>query len=116
MSAVRHDPLTLAEAKALLERKLAAADPSLWIYVIQVGVDGPIKIGISRDPARRLRELQQSHPEQLRLALTFRGLALEEKLLHEEHADLRLRGEWFRPHAVIWRQLRCYVDARKHLQ
>src|SRR5688572_16958214 len=69
------------------------------VYFIQVGDDGPVKIGQSADPIARLASLQTAHYEQLHL----RGLALEqsEDDLHQRFAGHALNGEWFSPHPVI---------------
>lgn len=65
------------------------------VYFIQ-GVDGgPIKIGRSQDPKRRLRALQPGSPAELRLLCTIPGTAGVESALHCELADWRLHGEWF---------------------
>lgn len=69
-----------------------------WIYAIQAGEDGPIKIGLTEGPpARRLATLQQGNPAELQGLAAWRGLKVEEKVLHEEFATARIRGEWFRP-------------------
>ena len=66
------------------------------IYFIQLGTNGPIKIGCSRNPPNRLRTLQTSHPlEILRLLGHFRGGPQVERGLHQTFASDRIRGEWF---------------------
>ena len=69
------------------------------IYAIQCGEGGPIKLGRAEDPVKRLRHLQTSHHERLKL------LACEpadndedaEKAVHQHLSVFRIRGEWFRP-------------------
>ena len=67
MSALRHDALTLAES-ARIRRAYFDAHPGeiIWLYAFQVGDDGPVKIGISRNPRQRLATLQKANPERLR--------------------------------------------------
>lgn len=74
------------------------ADQLVWVYAIQAGAqDGPVKIGITVCPAERLTTLQQGNAEQLRGIAAFRCFPHMEKLLHDEFAFARIRGEWFRP-------------------
>lgn len=80
-----------------------------YVYFIQAGPDGPIKIGHSTDvESRRLPELQTANPAELRVLFRFKcegtvdALAWEERL-HALFADLRISQsrEWFRSHADI---------------
>lgn len=68
-----------------------------WLYVIQAGEDGPVKIGVSDNPAERLRTLQQANAEELRVLCCWSTLTTEEKDWHRQFAHARLRGEWFEP-------------------
>lgn len=67
------------------------------IYFIQVGDDGPVKIGLADDPYRRLVALQCASPFELRLLGGFEGGRGEELKLHKMFAHARIRGEWFEP-------------------
>ena len=42
-----------------------------------------IKIGRSKDPANRLKQLQTGNPNKLRLIASFQGQGWKEKILHE---------------------------------
>jgi hypothetical protein len=66
-----------------------------WIYFIQRGEDGPIKIGISNNPFKRLETFQTASDEKLHIRGVFRGTTADEALLHQKFAAQRLRGEWF---------------------
>jgi len=69
------------------------------VYFIQAGgPKGCIKIGHSRYPASRLRELQTGCPDALTLLGSVRGPVELEKALHLYFSDERVRsdGEWFR--------------------
>ena len=74
------------------------------IYAVQCGGSGPIKLGItSKNPQRRLSQLQTSHHEPLTL-LASQQVANDlefEKSLHEMCADDRIRGEWFKPSDLV---------------
>ncbi len=65
-----------------------------FVYFIQMGEDGPIKIGHSRDVGRRLKSMQTSCPALLRLLGTIAGA--QECLVHVRFHHLRIAGEWFR--------------------
>lgn len=72
-----------------------------YVYFIQQG-RGSIKIGVSDDPERRLKELQTATSRQLRLiaklCLPNRAAAFDlEKDLHAAYGHLRGTGEWFKP-------------------
>jgi len=73
------------------------------IYFIQQGDDGPIKIGTSDNPEKRLQQLQGSHHETLRLLKVVEGSNWAEKRLHQHLAAFRLRGEWFENCAEVLR-------------
>ena len=66
-----------------------------YLYFIQSDVTGMIKIGRSKDPQKRLKQLQTGNPNKLKLIACFEGLGWREKLLHEELQMFRKKGEWF---------------------
>lgn len=65
------------------------------VYVIRVGENGPVKIGWSRQPLRRLKNMQTASVEPMRLLGTADGELKTEKELHRQYKHLQLRGEWF---------------------
>lgn len=69
------------------------------IYFIQVGEDGPIKIGMTRgNPLVRLASLQAGIPYELKLKAVIPDVqASVEMELHRCFRHLRIRREWFRP-------------------
>jgi Meiotically up-regulated gene 113 len=69
-------------------------DPT-FIYFIQSGEHGPIKIGYSNKPARRVPELQTGNPDELLLRHIIPGDLMVERKLHERFEPARIRGEWF---------------------
>lgn len=67
------------------------------VYFIEEVGTGRIKIGVAKDPDKRLRHLQGSASSELRLLAAveiFNPFSVE-SLLHEKFADHRVRGEWF---------------------
>ena len=78
--------------------KWSTEKPSLRVYFIQAGENGPIKIGRSTNPMKRLLSLQTGASEPLRLLATIPTVGPQlEAELHREFAHLRLYGEWFSP-------------------
>lgn len=73
------------------------------IYFIQVGDDGPIKIGHTiGSPLARLNAMQTGSPYELRVIATIPDAPFSlEGELHRRFVHLRIRGEWFRPASEI---------------
>lgn len=65
------------------------------VYLIRAGLAGDVKIGSTANPLNRLRGLQTSHPQKLRLIRLLDGGRKEEAGLHEKFAKHRKEGEWF---------------------
>jgi hypothetical protein len=68
---------------------------SEFIYFIQHGESGPVKIGLSNAPTRRVSELQTGNPRALVLRHVIPGDRDVESGLHERFKPARIRGEWF---------------------
>lgn len=83
------------------------------VYFIQVGCDGPIKIGRSTAPLARLATLQTGHSEPLRLLVTTTGGDELEKALHRRLSSHRLRGEWFSPHVEVLAEIDTFKRTGK---
>ena len=84
------------EPEKPVSRVIASAD----LYIIRSAA-GPIKIGVSQSPAKRLKQLQTAHPYKLEIACIVPGGARLEISYHERFAAHRLEGEWFAPHPAI---------------
>lgn len=67
---------------------------SVYFIVDQMGAD-TIKIGWSRDPARRLQELQVGNPTPLKIIGCVAATRLIEPALHQLFAPAAVSGEWF---------------------
>lgn len=68
-----------------------------WVYFIQAGEGGPIKIGwTGGNPLARLRDLQTGNHEPLKLRGCFPGTFEDEQALHARFASSRMTGEWFK--------------------
>lgn len=66
-----------------------------FIYFIQREDTGAVKIGLSKDPTRRLATLQTGNEFELKLRHLIPGGLPEERQLHQRFAPARIRGEWF---------------------
>lgn len=71
-----------------------------YVYLIQSGYTGPIKIGVAKDVNARLCGLQVGNPIELKLITSIgpfnraKAEALE-KQLHRKFKHKHVRGEWF---------------------
>jgi hypothetical protein len=99
-------PALYREAVRVRSEALRRHEP-IYVYLIQQGTHGPVKIGLAKNPQKRLATLQQANPTKLHGIAAWRGLPFEEAMLHEEFADQRIRGEWFKPTPEI---LRLAID------
>ena len=71
-------------------------------YLYFVGADeGPIKIGMTSNPKKRIKGLQTGHPHKLRYLALVPNASLQEAVYHERFAKHRLEGEWFTRHPDI---------------
>lgn len=85
--------------------------PAQYVYFMrQVGGVGPIKIGVTRVPERRLQDLSVWAPVPLELLATAPGDNRLEKFLHRQHAHLRSHREWFHPDAELLARIELVRD------
>jgi hypothetical protein len=68
-----------------------------YLYFIQSDKSGMIKIGRSKHPEKRLRQLQTGNSHKLKLIIALEGQGWREPDLHSHLKDWRIRsnGEWF---------------------
>lgn len=71
-----------------------------YVYIIASNSNGPVKIGHSKDPQKRLKQLQTGHSDKLSLyhMEEFDGLEkakLFEKIIHKNINYQNRSGEWF---------------------
>ena len=88
--------------KALRDFEVPDDLPDMFVYAIREASSGNIKIGISRDPHRRLRQLQIGNSSKLEL-VAYRKAEnrfADERAIHADEASHRLRGEWFTADAM----------------
>jgi hypothetical protein len=72
------------------------AQVSDHLYVMLNQWNGMIKIGRSRDPKKRRRQIEGATGQEIALVLVLEGRGHEEARLHSLLRSHRGRGEWFR--------------------
>jgi hypothetical protein len=72
-----------------------------YVYFVQMGDDGPIKIGFATDVQARITTLQTSSPHELVLRKVVPGTVAKEREFHQRFAQTRLKGEWFKPSSAL---------------
>ncbi len=67
------------------------------LYIIQSDVTGAIKIGVSKNPQKRLLQLQTGSPYKLKLLTVLKGKGTLERSLHDYLKPYKYacKGEWF---------------------
>lgn len=93
---MREQTARLIDANEVAERGPITADTQGTVYFIQMGADGPIKIGFTSGKVRvRLEALQTGNPYRLRVVWETYATQTRETQLHERFAAYRMQGEWF---------------------
>lgn len=67
------------------------------VYFIQAECGGSIKIGLAKDPATRLNQIQRYSPLRLRIIALMDGDRSAELALHRRFLECWSHGEWFTP-------------------
>ena len=69
----------------------------MFVYAIREEDTGNIKLGISRNPEARLKQLQTGNSSKLTLVgyREAKNKFKDEKALHQRNEALRIHGEWF---------------------
>lgn len=74
----------------------------VFVYFVQIDIDGPIKIGTTCNLRRRLQTLTVPWLfSTLTVVATVPGYQQTEQYLHEYFKDLKITGEWFKPSVEI---------------
>ena len=93
----------LAITEAMENVDFDDTDPEMYVYAMREVETGRIKLGISRDPGARLKQLQTGNSQRLELVAYRKASASyqDEKALHLINADCHIRGEWFNENAKM---------------
>lgn len=85
-------------------------DEPQFVYFIQAGLHGPIKIGWSANVKQRLAAAQVDNHEELILRATTPGGPEIEARLHVVFEAAWIRGEWFRPVTALLEMVEVLED------
>lgn len=77
---------------------LHSTRPMRWVYFVQVGEEGPIKIGVAGKVDNRVNAIQTSNYQDIRLIGMTPGDEEDERRWHDRFAKHSISGEWFSPH------------------
>ena len=68
-----------------------------YIYLIQSQEDGYYKIGVSKHPKKRVKQLQTGNSSELKLIESYQSEHANqiERSLHRRYSYLKKEGEWF---------------------
>lgn len=68
-----------------------------YIYLIQSLEDGYYKIGVSKNPNKRVKQLQTGNSSELKLIETYQSkhANIVEKTIHRQLEHCKKEGEWF---------------------
>lgn len=73
-----------------------------FVYFVQEGKSGSIKIGFAKNVKTRIKSLQTGNSRDLRLLCAIEGDPSLEKSLHKKFSQFLERGEWFKPAVEIF--------------
>jgi len=68
-----------------------------YLYLIQSLENSYYKIGISKNPTKRIKQLQTGNSSELKLCCVYQSDIANkiEKVLHRRYSHLNKEGEWF---------------------
>jgi hypothetical protein len=69
----------------------------LTVYFLRRKSNGEIKIGTSRNPLKRVKNLEHKIDDNLEVLCIIRGGVNLERQLHERFCEYHVRNEWFFP-------------------
>ena len=77
--------------------------PDMYVYAIREKETGRVKLGISKHPEERLKQLQAGNSQKLELVAYKKAenRFKDEKVAHSDNKDKHIRGEWFERGAYL---------------
>lgn len=83
------------------------------IYLIFSQENGYYKIGISKNPQKRIEQLQTGNSSELKIIETYKSEYYNkiEKALHRRFSHARINGEWFALDAVEMNNFKNYCES-----
>lgn len=98
------DSISLSDIISALDEFEVPEDVcDMYVYAIRERETGKVKLGISKDPERRLKQLQTGNSSQLELVAYRKadnGYA-DEAECHKLNDSAHVRGEWFESNASL---------------
>lgn len=76
-------------------------DTPRFVYFVEAGEGGAIKIGVTANVQARIKAIQTTNPLEIRLIAAIPGDHRDERRLHKRFKDERLNGEWFRGYGAV---------------
>src|SRR5690606_36217138 len=69
----------------------------MWIYLIKCDEDSLYKVGKSKNPNKRVNQLQTGNPDKIRIVHQFKteNAGKVEKYFHNRYNHCKKEGEWF---------------------
>lgn len=86
--------------------------PTSVYFFRPVGMDGPIKIGCSAEPEKRLATYSPMSPYALEMIGTFPGSSRDENYLHRAFASAHSHREWFHSTPLLRRVIALVIEAQ----
>lgn len=96
--------------------------PKFVYFIRPIGMDGPIKIGVSDEPETRLSTFSPWSPYPLELIGMVPGDHRDEQFMHRAFADVHSHREWFHSSPLLRSTIKAVIDAgsvdaaRQHLK
>ena len=95
-----------------------------FVYFIQAGNNGAIKIGYTKDVDRRIKELQTSNPEKLNLLLKVGAEPNDEKVMHDKFKKYCINLEWYSSSEELLNYIKkfqiysnqCFFDHNRYIE
>lgn len=86
----------------------ATGGETLYVYAIREDASGNVKVGISCNPERRVRQLQTGNSSQLTLmaVMEAKNGYQDEADAHKALIDCHVRGEWYSPDVMRSKRLK----------
>ena len=85
-----------------------------FVYFVQGESGGAVKIGFSKNPEIRIKELQTGYPDTLKILCLIPGNEQTEKRFHKQFDNYRLNGEWFEPVQDVFDEMKFKKNKQKN--
>jgi phage anti-repressor protein len=97
----KNSVFTSADLFSLIQDIDLPNSDDLFVYAIREVETGRVKIGISKNPSSRLKQLQTGNPNTLEISAIIEADSFsDERAAHTKVIDHHIRGEWFKAEAL----------------